>query len=61
MSVSTVNRIAKKMDFASVLTEQQDKLTDAQKEYRVKFCNAVRLWFSAPLEQEKLLMKSRLF
>lgn len=44
-SVSTVNRIAKEMNFVSVLTQKQEKLTDRQKEYRVKFCNDVRLWF----------------
>ena len=44
-SVSTVNRIAKEMNFVSVLTQKQEKLTDKQKEYRVKFCNDVRLWF----------------
>lgn len=44
-SASTVNRIAKEMNFVSVLTQKQERLTDAQKEYRVKFCNDVRLWF----------------
>ena len=44
-SVATINRVAKEMNFVSVLAQKQEKLTDRQREYRVQFCRDVRLWF----------------
>ena len=43
-SVATVNRIAGEMNFKSVFTRKQEKLTALQKAYRVKFCRRVQEW-----------------
>ena len=50
VSKATVNRLAKEMHFDSVTSQKQEKLTPAQKAYRVFFCLSVRSWkcFSLP-------------
>ena len=44
-SVTSVNRLALELNFKSVMPQKQEKLTQAQKDYRVTFCNDIRLWF----------------
>lgn len=44
-SRSTVNRLSQEMHFDAVLQQKQEKLTQSQKDYRVYFCAAVRLWW----------------
>ena len=44
-SVTSVNRVAFELNFRSVMPQKQEKLTQTQKDYRVTFCNDIRLWF----------------
>ena len=44
-SVTSVNRLALELNFKSVMSQKQEKLTETQKIYRVKFCDEIRSWF----------------
>ena len=43
-SVVTVNMIAGEMNFKSVFTRKEEKLTSVQKAYRVIFCRQLQEW-----------------
>ena len=48
-STSTVNKVAYEMNFRSIMTHKQEKLSEQQKAYRVQFCQKIRLWFGYTL------------
>lgn len=43
-SVASVNKLASGLSFKTLMTRKQEKLSQAQKEYRVQFSNIIKFW-----------------
>ena len=43
-SVTSVNKLASDLSFKTLMTQKQEKLSEAQKEYRVQFCDNIKFW-----------------